>query len=71
MTGVQTCALPICFKEAWSRINKSYIETGPKMTLGLLLKSFYFGLVLHYRYALDTLVGGDSFNVMEIKLLMP
>ena len=47
------------FKEAWSRINKSYIETGPKMTLGLLLKSFYFGLVLRYRYALDTLVGRE------------
>ena len=29
------------------------------MTLGLLLRSFYFGLVLRYRYALDTLVGGD------------
>ena len=29
------------------------------MTLGLLLSSFYFGLVLCYRYALDTVVGGD------------
>src|SRR4051812_9974256 len=29
------------------------------MTLGLLLTSFYFGLVLRYRYGLDTLVGGD------------
>ena len=47
------------FKEAWSRINNSYDKMEPKMTLGLLLSSFYFGLVLHYRYALDTLVGGD------------
>ena len=46
-------------KEAWSRINKAYDETGPRMTLGLLLSSFYFGLTLRYRYALDTLVGGD------------
>src|SRR3954453_23209349 len=46
------------FKEAWSRINISYDKTEPKMTLGLLLTSFYFGLVLHYRYGLDTLVGG-------------
>ena len=46
-------------KEAWSRINKAYDETAPRMTLGLLLSSFYFGLILRYRYALDTLVGGD------------
>ena len=47
------------FKEAWLRINKSYYETEPQMTLCLLLKSFYFGLILRYRYALDTLGGGD------------
>src|SRR4051812_20043267 len=47
------------FKEAWSRINESYDKTEPKMTLGMLLTSFYFGLVLRYRYGLDTLVGGD------------
>ena len=29
------------------------------MTLSLLLSSFYFGLVLCYRYALDAVVGGD------------
>src|SRR3954469_21601839 len=29
------------------------------MTLGLLVSYFYFGLILCYRYALDTLVGGD------------
>src|SRR3954471_21533627 len=46
-------------KEAWSRIHKAYNETEPRMTLGLLLSSFYFGLTLRYRYALDTLVGGD------------
>ena len=29
------------------------------MTLSLLLSSFYFGLALCYRYALDAIVGGD------------
>ena len=47
------------FKEAWLRIDNSYYKTEPRITLGLLLRSFYFGLVLRYRYALDTLVGGD------------
>lgn len=47
------------FKEVWSRINNSYDKTEPKMTLGLVLSSFYFGLVLCYRYSLDTVVGGD------------
>ena len=47
------------FKEAWSRTNSSYNKTEPKMTLGLLLSSFYFGLILRYRYALDIVAGGD------------
>ena len=47
------------FKEAWSRIYDWHGKTEPKMTLSLLLSSFYFGLSLRYRYALDTLVGGD------------
>ena len=47
------------FKEAWSRIFYSYGKTEPKMTLSLFLSSFYFGLVLCYRYALDAVVGGD------------
>src|SRR4051794_9210087 len=46
-------------KEAWSRIHKAYNETEPRMTLGLLLSRFYFGLTLRYRYALDTFVRGD------------
>jgi hypothetical protein len=50
------------FKEAWGRINNYYDNTEPKMTLSLLLSSFYFGLVLRYRYALDTVVGGDFLN---------
>jgi hypothetical protein len=29
------------------------------MTLGLLLSSFYFGLALRYRYALDATEGED------------
>lgn len=49
-------------EEAWSRFNSSYNKTEPKMTLGLLLSSFYFGLILRYRYALDTVAGGDLFN---------
>jgi hypothetical protein len=33
------------FKEGWSRIYDSHGKTEPKMTLGLLLSSFYVGLV--------------------------
>ena len=47
------------FKEVWSRIFDSYGKTEPKVTLSLLLSSFYFGLALCYRYALDDVVGGD------------
>jgi hypothetical protein len=50
------------FKEAWGRINNYYDNTEPKMTLSFLLSSSYFGLVLCYRYALDTVVGGDFLN---------
>jgi hypothetical protein len=61
------------FKEAWSRIYDWHGKTEPKMTLSLLLSSFYFGLALHYRYALDTIAGGDflhcdgdqSFNIIK------
>jgi hypothetical protein len=43
------------------------------MTLSLLLSSFYFGLALRYRYALDAAAGGDflhcdgdqAFNVIK------
>jgi hypothetical protein len=61
------------FKEAWSRIYDCHGKTEPKMTLSLLLSSFYFGLALHYRYALDAVAGGDflhcdgdqAFNVIK------
>jgi hypothetical protein len=61
------------FKEAWSRIYDSHGKTEPKMVLGLLLSSFYFGLALCYRYALDAVAGGDhlhcdgdqAFNVVK------
>jgi hypothetical protein len=61
------------FKEAWSRTYDSHGKTKPKMTLSLLLSSFYFGLALHYRYALYATVGGDflhcdgdqAFNVIK------
>jgi hypothetical protein len=57
------------FKEAWSWHGK----TEPKMTLSLLLSSFYFGLALRYRYALDATAGGDflhcdgdqAFNIIK------
>ena len=47
------------FKEAWSRIYDLHGKTEPKMTLSLLLSSFYFGLSLRYRYALDATSEGD------------
>jgi hypothetical protein len=61
------------FKEAWSRIYDSRGKIEPKITLGLLLSRFYFGLALCYRYALDAVAGGDflhcdgdqAFNVMK------
>jgi hypothetical protein len=62
------------FKEAWSRIYDCHGKTKPKMTLHLHLSSFYFGLALHYRYALDATAGGDflhcdgdqAFNIIKI-----
>jgi hypothetical protein len=58
------------FKEAWSRTLESYNKTEPRMTLSLLLRSFHFGLIICYRYALDTIIGGDLLSCDEIKLLM-
>jgi hypothetical protein len=46
------------FIEAWSRIYDCHGKTEPKMTLSLLLSSFYFGLALRYRYVLDATAGG-------------
>jgi hypothetical protein len=61
------------FKEAWSGIYDSHGKIELKMTLSLLLSSFYFGLALHYRYALDAAARGDflrrdgdqAFNVIK------
>jgi hypothetical protein len=61
------------FKEAWSRIYDWYGKIVTKMTLSLLLSSFYFGLALRYRYALDTTTGGhflhcdrdQAFNIIK------
>jgi hypothetical protein len=61
------------FKEAWSRIYDCHGKTERKMTLSLLLSSFYFGLALCYRYALDATAGGDflhcdgdqAFNIIK------
>jgi hypothetical protein len=66
------------FKEAWSRIYDSHGKTEPKMTLGLLLSSFYFGLALCYSYALDAVAGGDfldcngdqAFNVIKFLIVV-
>jgi hypothetical protein len=61
------------FKETWSRIYDWHGKTEPKMTLSLLLSSFYFGLALCYRYALDATAEGDflhcdgdqAFNIIK------
>jgi hypothetical protein len=60
-------------KEAWSRIYDWHGKTEPKMTLSLLLSSFYFGLALRYRYALDATAegyflhcdGDQAFNIIK------
>jgi hypothetical protein len=61
------------FKEAWSRIFDWHGKTKPKMTLSLLLSSFYFGLDLCYIYSLDATAEGDflhcdgdqTFNIIK------
>jgi hypothetical protein len=61
------------FIEAWSRIYDFHGQTELKMTLSLLLSSFYFGLALRYRYALDATARGDflhcdgdqAFNIIK------
>jgi hypothetical protein len=61
------------FKEAWSRIYDWHGKIEPKMTMSLLLSSFYFGLALRYRYALDATAEGDflhcdgdqAFNIIK------
>jgi hypothetical protein len=61
------------FKETWSRIYDWHGKTESKMTLSLLLSSFYFGLSLCYRYALDATAEGDflhcdgdqAFNIIK------
>jgi hypothetical protein len=62
------------FKEAWSKIYDWHGKTKPKMTLSSLLSSFYFGLALRYRYALDATAEGDflycdgdqAFNIIKV-----
>lgn len=46
------------FKDAWARILESYGKTEPRITMSMLLSSFYFGFILCYRYALDAIAGG-------------
>ena len=53
------------FKEAWSRISDLHEKTEPKMTQSLFLSSFYHGIALCYRYALDAVVGGDFLQCNE------
>ena len=53
------------FKEAWSRIFDLHEKTEPKMTQSLFLSSFYLGIALCYRYALDAVVGGDFLQCNE------
>jgi hypothetical protein len=40
------------FKEAWSRSYDCHGKTERKMALSLLLRNFYFGLALRYRYVI-------------------
>src|SRR4051812_27904482 len=40
------------FKEAWSRISALQRETEPKVSLSLVIDSFYHDIALRYRYAL-------------------
>ena len=47
------------FGDAWSRISDFYVKTEPKMTLSVFLSSFYFGLLLCYKYPRDAIVGAD------------
>ena len=53
------------FKEAWSRISDLHKKTEPKMTQSLFLSSFYLGIALCYKYALDAVVGGDFLQCNE------
>src|SRR5215216_2972537 len=53
------------FKEAWSRISDLHEKTEDKMTQSLFLSSFYLGIALCYRYALDAIVGGDFLQCNE------
>ena len=57
------------FKEAWSRIFDLQEKTEPKMCLGLVIGSFYHGLALSYRYALDAVAGRDIFQCNENEAL--
>jgi hypothetical protein len=62
------------FKEVLSRIYDWHGKSEPKMTLSLLLSSFYFGLALRYRYALGATTEGDflhcdgdqAFNIKKV-----
>src|SRR4051812_145927 len=53
------------FKEAWSRISALQRETKPKMSLSLVINSFYHGIALCYRYALDVVDEKDIFRCTE------
>src|SRR4051812_24871528 len=65
------------FKEAWSRISALQRETEPKMSLSLVIDSFYRGISLRYRYALDAVAEKEFLLCTEdeaydaiIKLIM-
>jgi hypothetical protein len=55
------------FKEAWSRISDWHGKTEPKMTLSLLLSSFYLDLLFIIDMLWMLLQKEISFIVMEIK----
>jgi hypothetical protein len=60
-------------KRVSKKLGLEFMIAMVKLTLSLLLSSFYFGLALHYRYALDVVAKGDflhcdgdqAFNVIK------
>src|SRR4051794_26531747 len=57
------------FKEAWSRISDLRRKTKPKMSLSLVINSFYHGITLCYRYALDAVAKKDIFRFTKDEAL--
>ena len=46
-------------KDAWYRISDSHRRCAKKYSTMILLRNFYVGITIWYRYVLDTLTGGN------------